>query len=198
MTSIPPLSIGLDFLMCERVNEREASPSGAQEGKKADTEIQTSFKMELEKHLKNCIQWLLSPVKYWNKWFGDILFSAGDNLQVDREMKGKNKWIHCLKESTNAIFQIKYGGNFHTKVLKNPALDTKILSKLWPLFNHHLRAKSVRKESVVFDFSLRNRSSCQNLRGSNSRWTICENIWNLKWHFYLSVTFISVGCSTAT
>lgn len=56
MTSIPPLSIGLDFLMCERVNEREASPSGAQEGKKADTEIQTSFKMELEKHLKNCIQ----------------------------------------------------------------------------------------------------------------------------------------------
>lgn len=54
--------------------EREASPSEAQEGKEADTEIQTTFKMELEKLLKNCIQWLLSPVKYWNKWFRDKLF----------------------------------------------------------------------------------------------------------------------------
>lgn len=67
MTHTPPPSIGLDFLMqgvAERVNEKQKHHLlENRRGKEADTKIQTSFKMELENIMKNCIQCLFSLVK---------------------------------------------------------------------------------------------------------------------------------------
>lgn len=54
MSSTSPPSIELDFFMqgvAER--EREASTSGTQKGKEGVTQIQTSFKIELEKNNEN-------------------------------------------------------------------------------------------------------------------------------------------------
>lgn len=58
MSSTSAPSIELDFLMQgvaerEKEREREASTSGTQKGKEGVTQIQTSFKIELEKNNEN-------------------------------------------------------------------------------------------------------------------------------------------------